>query len=218
MKKFILIPVAAAFLVAAFALATHAVKSRQAAEAEDLAEQSGAAMIRDHSPRMGSAEARVTIVEFFDPACGTCRAFHPIVKDMLRDHPGRISLVMRYAPLHPGSDEVVRVLEAARLQGRFWETLEVAYEKQNQWAIQHVANPDLFWQAVAPVGLDPKRVSADMRSAAVTRNIQADIDDGQALGVDKTPGFFVNGQPLVEFGERQLRDLVRSELERQYGG
>lgn len=218
MKKFILIPVAAAFLVAAFALATHAVKSRQAAEAEDLAAQSGAAMVRDHSPRMGSADARVTIVEFFDPACGTCRAFHPIVKDMLRDHPGRISLVMRYAPLHPGSDEVVRVLEAARLQGRFWETLEVAYEKQNQWAIQHVANPDLFWQAVAPVGLDPKRVSADMRSAAVTRNIQADIDDGQALGVDKTPGFFVNGQPLVEFGERQLRDLVRSELERQYGG
>lgn len=216
MKKFVLIPVAAAFLVAAFVLAAYAVKSRQAAEADNLAAQSGAVVVRDHSPRMGSAEARVTIVEFFDPACGTCRAFHPILKGMLREHAGRINLVMRYAPLHPGSDEVVRVLEAARLQDRFWETLEAAYETQNQWTINHVAHPDLFWQAVAPVGLDAQRVSADMRSEAVTRNIQADIDDGQALGVDKTPGFFVNGRPLVEFGERQLRDLVRSELERQY--
>lgn len=218
MKKVYVVPVAAVLLIAGFVLATYAFRAQQSEEAGNRTAQGESMLIRDHSPRTGSGDARVTIVEFFDPACGTCRAFHPIVKDMMREHPGRISLVMRYAPLHQGSDEVIRILEAARLQGKFWETLEAGYAAQRQWAINHVAYAELFWKSVSAVGLDPDRVSADMRSDAVTRNIQADIDDGRALGVDKTPGFFVNGRPLVQFGERQLRELVRTELARQYGG
>jgi hypothetical protein len=38
------------------------------------------------------------------------------------------------------------------------------------------------------------------------------------LGVDKTPGFFVNDKPLVEFGQMQLLQLVNEALEREYGG
>ena len=165
----------------------------------------------------GNADARVTIVEFFDPACGTCRAFHPIVKDILSDNPGKVNLVVRYLPLHPGSADVVKILEAARLQGKFWEALETAYATQAEWAINHQAYPDLFWRSISSVGLDPEQVSRDMQSPAVSQNIQQDTEDGQVLGVDKTPGFFVNGKPLVEFGQIQLLRLVNEALEREYG-
>jgi protein-disulfide isomerase len=57
-----------------------------------------------------------------------------------------------------------------------------------------------------------------MQSPAVSQNIQRDTEDGRVLGVDKTPGFFVNGKPLVEFGQMQLLQLVNEALEREYGG
>ena len=216
-KRIILILLAALVMVGGFLIAMFAVESRDASNAQSTAKQNASSLLREHSPMAGDRDARVTIVEFFDPACGTCRAFHPIVKGILRDNPGKVNLVVRYLPLHPGSTDVVKILEAARLQGKFWETLEAGYASQGSWAINHHAYPDLFWKSVASVGLDPDRVSRDMQSAAVEQNIQQDTEDGRLLGVDKTPGFFVNGKPLAEFGHMQLLHLVSEALEREYG-
>ena len=56
-----------------------------------------------------------TIVEFFDPACEACRAFHPIVKDIMAEHGDAVRVVIRYTPFHgAASEEAIRVLEAAR--------------------------------------------------------------------------------------------------------
>lgn len=75
------------------------------------------ALVRPHSPVIGPAGAPVTIVEFFDPSCEACRAFHPIVKQILAKFPSDVRLVLRYTPFHKGSDEAVRILEASRAQG-----------------------------------------------------------------------------------------------------
>jgi len=216
-KRNILILVAAAVMVGGFVIAMLAFESREMSDAQSTAKLNFSSLVREYSPMAGNADARVTIVEFFDPACGTCRAFHPIVKDILSDNPGKVNLVVRYLPLHPGSADVVKILEAARLQGKFWEALETAYATQAEWAINHQAYPDLFWRSISSVGLDPEQVSRDMQSPAVSQNIQQDTEDGQVLGVDKTPGFFVNGKPLVEFGQIQLLRLVNEALEREYG-
>jgi protein-disulfide isomerase len=216
-KRNILILVAAAVMVGGFVIAMLAFESREMSDAQSTAKLNSSNLVREYSPMAGNADARVTLVEFFDPACGTCRAFHPIVKDILSDNPGKVNLVVRYLPLHPGSADVVKILEAARLQGKFWEALETAYATQAEWAINHQAYPDLFWRSISSVGLDPEQVSRDMQSPAVSQNIQQDTEDGQVLGVDKTPGFFVNGKPLVEFGQIQLLRLVHEALESEYG-
>ncbi|MDZ4122906.1 MAG: thioredoxin domain-containing protein, partial [Hydrogenophaga sp.] len=62
-------------------------------------EQAGA-MVRPHSPVIGPMAAPVTIVEFFDPACEACKAFHPRVKDILAAFPLETRLVIRYTPFH----------------------------------------------------------------------------------------------------------------------
>src|SRR5688572_19776127 len=59
----------------------------------------GTTLTRPNSPVMGPAQARVTIVEFFDPACESCRAFYPVVKQIMAEHGGNVRLVLRYAPL-----------------------------------------------------------------------------------------------------------------------
>jgi len=171
---------------------------------------------RDYSPIIGPLDAKVTIVEFFDPACGTCSAFYPFVKQLMKDNPGKVNLVLRYLPLHQNSDVIVSILEAARIQNRFWETLERAYETRDLWIEHHVSRPKKLWQQLGGLGLDMVKLNNDVQSAEIARRIKLDILDAQQLNVTKTPGFFVNGKPLVHFGYQQLQQLVESEISANY--
>jgi len=74
------------------------------------------------------------LVEFFDPACETCRSFHPVVKEIMDDYKGDVRVVWRYAALHKGSEDAVRILETARLQGVFDPVLQALFDSQPKWA------------------------------------------------------------------------------------
>ena len=174
------------------------------------------ALVRFHSPSFGDANAKVHIVEFFDPACGTCREFYPFVKQLMDANAGRIRLSLRYTPFHKNSDQVVRLIEAARRQGKYRETLETLLAAQPQWVINHVAQPELAWQALDRVGLDPAKLKADLQSAEIGKLIQQDMQDAVALNVSKTPEFFVNGRPLARFGFDELQALVQQALREAY--
>ena len=170
------------------------------------------ALIRAHSPNLGKAEAKVVIVEFFDPACDTCGMFYPRVKQLMAEHPDRIRLVMRYAPFHKGSDKVVAVLEAARRQDKFWPTLEALFDSQADWASNHTAKVDLVWNHLNGVGLNMEQLAFDMTAPDLQQAIAQDLSDANTLGVSQTPEYFVNGRPLPSFGFDQLQQLVADEL------
>lgn len=172
------------------------------------------ALVRPHAPTLGNVQAPVHIVEFLDPACETCAAFYPLVKQVMARHPDRIRLTIRYAPFHRGSADVVRILEASRLQGRYWETLETLLRRQADWTRNHTAHPELALQAVSGTGLDLQRLQADMRSPQIDRILAQDEQDARVLEVEKTPEYFVNGRPLPEFGMEPLVALIEQELRR----
>lgn len=167
--------------------------------------------VRSHAPILGPADAPVTIVEFFDPACEACRAFHPYVKKILANFQGKVRVVLRYANFHPQSEEAIRILEAARLQGKFEVVLEKLLETQPSWA-PHGRTAGSAWRFVEDTGLDIERAKEDAQLPEVTRVLDQDAADVKAAGVRGTPTFFVNEKPLEEFGPRQLFDLVRSEV------
>ena len=170
------------------------------------------ALIRPHSPSEGRLDAPVVIVEFFDPACGTCRTFYPMVKQLMAEHPNRIRLVMRYAPFHKGSDKVVAILEAARRQGKFWQALDALFDSQQAWVSNHTVNADLAWPYLNAVGLNMEQLAIDLTAPDLQQVIAQDLKDANALGVSQTPEYFVNGRPLPTFGFEQLRQLVADEL------
>ncbi|MBU2539364.1 MAG: DsbA family protein, partial [Proteobacteria bacterium] len=66
------------------------------------------------------------------------------------------------------------------------------------------------------VGLDLERLKNDMNDPEIDRIIAQDIADAKTLNVTKTPGFFVNGKPLVTFGDVQLQQLLEAEVTAQY--
>ena len=212
MKQKTLFIVAAVGLLLVFFAGTLFYSTQKNDQANQQADANRAALVCMHSPTLGKAEAPVVIVEFFDPACETCRAFYPLVKQMMAAEPDRIRLVLRYTPFHNGSDQVVAVLEAARKQGKFWPALEALLAAQAEWAPHHTPQVSLVWKHLEGLGLDLEKMRVDMTAPEIARVIAQDLDDARTLNVTKTPEFFVNGKPLPKFGYEQLKTLVDEAL------
>lgn len=170
-------------------------------------------LVRPHSPVLGPATAPVTIVEFFDPSCEACRAFYPLVKEIMASYPEQVRVVIRYTPFHPASEEAVRILEAARKQDKFQRVMEWLLQNQEQWGADGNPQATRAWELAAEVGLDLTKARQDAVTEEVNAVIAQDVADVQAVGVTGTPTFFVNGRPLPSFGRQQLKDLVKSEVE-----
>jgi protein-disulfide isomerase len=214
-RRNIFIAVAAALLLA-FVAATLFYRSEKAQSSQLATAKNQPALTSDQSPKFGNPAAKVHIVEFMDPACGTCAAFFPEVEKLMAANPDRIRLSIRHLPFHNGSDQVVRILEASRVQGKYLPTLEALYASQDRWVVNHVVLADQVWPALGGVGLDLERIRNDMNAPAVSRRMEQDMADAKALGVAQTPEFFVNGRPLPSFGLEQLQELVAEELKRAY--
>lgn len=212
MKRSTIFIIALVLLAGLFAGGAQMYRSQLAQQAAATAAKNKESLARFHSPSLGRADAPVHIVEFLDPACETCAAFYPLVKQMMAAHREDIRLTVRYAPFHQGSDEVVKALEASRKQGRYWQAVEALLASQPAWVQHHQARPELIWPQLARAGLDTERLKTDMQSADIARAIAQDVTDARTLNVTKTPEFFVNGRPLPSFGFEQLRTLIDEEL------
>ncbi|MBU1330960.1 MAG: thioredoxin domain-containing protein [Gammaproteobacteria bacterium] len=169
-------------------------------------------LVRFHSPSFGPADARVTVVEFFDPSCEACRAFYPIVKQIMDKHPKDIRVVIRYVLNHKGSEEAARIIEAARKQNLFVPVLEALLDSQPAW--HDDAQVMAGWEATERAGLGVQKAREQMNSADIDAALSKDAADAQRLGVRGTPTFFVNGRALTQFGAQPLYDLIRSEIDK----
>jgi len=216
MKQNHYVIIAVLLMALAFLMAGYLYNSQQVKTQAQLVNENREALIKPHSPRTGHPDAKVTIVEFMDPACETCRQFHPFVKELMKTHSGKVNLVIRYAPFHPGSDYMVKILEAAKKQGKFWNVLDLMFETQADWASHHTPKPDVFWGYMKGYGFDVAKLKKEMDNPAIEKNIMQDLADGQLLGANKTPTFFVNGKPLPSFGYEQLKTLVENEVAENY--
>ena len=213
-NKLILIVVAVVVLIGGFIAASQMYKEKEAERLDFVAETDFKKFVPDYAPKLGSLTPEVYLVEFLDPECESCRAFHPLVKMLMSEFEGKIQLVIRYAPFHGNSRLVIRILEAARLQGKYWETLEVLFQYQPQWGSHHHPRPDLIWKYLPEAGVDVNRIREDMHNPEIEAMIEKEIKDGQELGVRATPSFFVNGKPLETFGIEPLRELIRQNLQK----
>jgi protein-disulfide isomerase len=180
-------------------------------------------LVRPNSPTLGAADAPVTLVEFYDPECESCRAFHPTVKKILKDYDGKVRLVVRYMPLHPNSVLAATVTEAAGEQGKYWQMQDLLFQRQPEWGERHgppqpsSAQPDvkaLFEKYAMELGLDVEKINSAIAQNRYAAKLERDKRDGQALRVTRTPTFFVNGRLLARLSEQDLKSLIDEELKK----
>lgn len=210
-KKIVIISIIC--LVAVFFVGGYVYKNKQAQEVASNVKANNSALVRETSYVKGNPNAKVELVEFLDPACGTCAQFHPYIKEIMEENKGNIKLVYRYAPYHKNSDEVVKMLEATKKQGKYEEVLDLVLITQRYWVKNHVGQLNILWEILLKSELlDMNQLSEDMKDPKLDVIVKQSLEDAKTLGANKTPSFFVNGKPLEKFGLNELVDLINSEL------
>ena len=151
-------------LISAFAIGVKIYQDQKEEKLTFLSKSENQIFAREYSPRYGNPEAKVVITEFLDPECETCREFYPLVKTLMKEYDKKVQLVIRYAPFHGNSKIAVRALEAARLQGKYWQAIEMLYHYQPEWGDHHNPRIELIFDYLEKLGLDMKKLRSDMKT------------------------------------------------------
>ena len=148
----------------------------------------------DDQPAKGNPNASVTLVEFTDFQCPSCAQSHPAVERLMAEYGDRVRFVVRDFPLsqHAEAQKAAEAAEAAREQGKYWEYVALLF--RNQSALQ-VADLKRY---AGEVGLDRARFDAALDSGKHAEAVRRDILDGEKVGVNGTPTFFINGRRTDE--------------------
>ena len=142
-------------------------------------------------PVRGNPNAKVTLVIFSDFQCPFCQRGAQVMDDVLKDYPNDVKLVFKHLPLpfHENAGPASKAAMAAGEQGKFWEMHDQLFKNQQN------LTPEGFIEMAKAVGADVEKFKADL--AANDAKYQKVIDEDSAkaaeLGVQGTPGFFVNG-------------------------
>lgn len=146
----------------------------------------------------GEGTSGVTLTEYGDFQCPACEAYEPTVEAVRGQYGDKLKFQFRNFPLtsiHRNAFAAARAAEAANLQGKYWEMHDALYQSSNWQIWTQVSNPNPYFDQYAQqLGLKVSQFKADFASSKVNDIINADMNEGNRLGIDSTPTFFVNGK------------------------
>ncbi|HJS42888.1 MAG TPA: thioredoxin domain-containing protein [Gemmatimonadales bacterium] len=161
----------------------------------------------------GSAKAPVTVYEMADFQCPACRTFTVNVMPALDKQfvqSGKVRWVFINLPLvsiHPNAMAAAEVAMCASRQGRFWETHDVLYYRQAEWA--KLPEPRATLMALAQrAGVDRKKLVACLDSGTVRTEVEQEALRAVRSGANATPSFYIEGG-LLEGAPSTPEPMVR---------
>ena|ERR1700678_51277 len=160
----------------------------------------------------GSEHARVTLIEYGDFECPSCKVAASTPKLLLERFAGQLRYVFRHFPLeeaHPHALLAAQASEAAAAQGKFWPMHDSLFQHQAS-----LKEKDLQHQA-AELGLDMVRYRAEMEDRIYLQKVREHIAGGRRSHIRATPTFFIDGVVLdISFGMQALHDAVGAAVKR----
>ena len=143
---------------------------------------------QDHS--RGPKDAPITLVEYGDFECPHCGQAHYQLQELEKALGESMRLVFREFPLttvHPHAAQAAEAAESAGAQRKFWPMHDILFENQD------ALEDDDLAQYAATLGLDARRLIAEVLAGAHSARVREDFSSGARGGVNGTPTFFVNG-------------------------
>jgi protein-disulfide isomerase len=144
-------------------------------------------------PSRGPADAQVTIVEFEDFQCPFCKKSQSTLEQVLLRYKDKVRVVHRdfpLQPLHPASQKAHEAARCAEEQGKFWEYRDLLYKNAP------AAGPEQLSDYALKTGMDVPAFKTCVDSGKFKMVVQKDETEGDRLGVQGTPAFFINGRLL----------------------
>ncbi|MBI5489398.1 MAG: DsbA family protein [Deltaproteobacteria bacterium] len=192
---------AVGLLAAAFVTPAAGPASAQEATAPPLPEDVENVSVPGWSPRLGPADAPVTIVVFGEYLCPFCKRMGPVLRQLQAAYGDKIRIVYRFRVVHSGAEEYALAALAAHKQGKFWAFHAALFE--NQEVLRE--RPQFVYRLAERLGLDVEQFRTDMRSESVKKQLEGDEAEAERLGVSGVPTTFINGRELS--GARPAEDF-----------
>ena len=158
---------------------------------------------RDHY--RGRPDAPYQITEYGDFECPFCSRATGSIDAVIEQFGDDVRWVWRHLPLesvHPHAKEAAQAVEAAALQGKFFEMGRTLFANQDR-----LTTDDLLGYA-RELGLDMERFTQDLRSPAVVRRVEDDVLDAEMMDLHSTPTFFIGRKRHM--GPWDSRSLIRA--------
>jgi len=163
----------------------------------------------DGAPTLGTAGARLALVEFSDYQCPFCarhvRQTKPqIVKEYVET--GKLQYVLRDLPIasiHPGAPKAHEAAHCAGEHGKYWAMHDRLFSNPHAQGAEELSS-----QARA-LGLDPAQFEQCLASARHAARVQEGVEAAQSAGVRATPTFFLG---VVDGGTVKATRVIRGAL------
>jgi protein-disulfide isomerase len=156
------------------------------------------------TPVAGNPIGDVTLVEFFDYHCPYCKAVAEPMAQLLKEDKG-VRLVLKEFPiLGDDSRLAAKAALASAAQGKYWEFHQALLEHRGAF------DADTSKAIAGKVGLDTKKLLADMQDAKTQPLIDANRKLADSLDIGATPTFIIGNQ-VVEgaIPLDQIRALIK---------
>ncbi len=147
------------------------------------------------NPTLGPATAKVTIVEYGDFGCPTCRAWERagVLKQLTATYGDRIQFVWKDFPVITAqSPKAAEAGQCAFDQGKFWPYHDLLYEKAPALSIADLKS------YAAQLGLDTAKFNQCLDSGQDQAKVQQSLNEAeQQYAFPGTPSFLVNGTKVI---------------------
>lgn len=168
----------------------------------------------------GMQDTKVKLVEYSDFQCPACRAYYPMVEQVIEKYKDQISFEYRHYPLttiHRNAFAAARASEAADKQGKFWEMYRLLFVNQSAW--ERSGSAQMTFEGYAKqLGLDVAQFKADFASSETNSAINASIAEFNRRGLPKsTPTFLLNNKKIEPRSVGDFSKLISEELKRTNG-
>jgi protein-disulfide isomerase len=156
----------------------------------------------------GEGKSGVTLVEYGDYQCPYCGEYFSTIKQVQSMYNTQITFQFRNFPLtsiHQNAFAGARAAEAAGLMGQFWQMHDLLYTQNQEYYNSNGAyagwvgasDPEtVFEQDATSLGLNVQKFEQLYASDQVNNLITADEAAGNALGLDATPTFILDGKQV----------------------
>lgn len=203
-------PVIGAYPLDYFNQAIAAVGAGETVAAEPQAQPQGPAakptpatiVMDDSAGELGDNDAPVIIVEYTDYQCPYCNrhameTLPRLISEMI--DAGRVRYIVKDFPLdsiHPEARSAAVAARCAAEQGAYWAMHDELFARQDEWGGLGEGATDVYSTIATELSLDSEAFAACLADGRYDAVIQANQDEGVALGVQGTPAFFINGFPI----------------------
>lgn len=157
----------------------------------------------DHAQfSFGPANAKITVIEFFDYKCGFCHAAQGWVSNLMQTRKD-VRVIFKELPiLSENSTSAAKAAIAAHNQGKYLQMHNALMTAQGD------LSPEQIFQIAASVGLNVEKLKADMDKPQVEATITAMRDQATNLNIGGTPGFVINGKLVSGFNQEELENAL----------